>query len=130
MQISYLPDAESHPLWPDIYRILEPAAKLGDVEVKENEDLVWVMFDGPTLYGAATTRLLPGDEVQIRCAGGTRFKDWMPLLDGIVADWGRDCGAWKATMRGRHGWARFAERFGWVALGKDEDGLTIFEKEL
>ncbi len=63
-------------------------------------------------------------------AGGHRFQEWIGLLDETVSDWARNGGAKKLTMRGRMGWARFAKRFGWVALGTDTDNLMIFEKDL
>lgn len=85
------------------------------------------MFDGPTIYGAATSRNY-NEAAELVHAGGTRFREWMPLLDEAVTSWARDCGAPKLIMSGRKGWARFAERHGWVA-SKDEDRM-FFEKEL
>lgn len=126
MILSYLP--EGHPLWPDVLPLLKDAADYGGIEVWEPGDLVWVAFDGPTVFGAAVTR--PGEEAELRLAGGTRFREWIGLLDHEVSEWARINGAAKLTMRGRIGWKRFADRFGWSVLGIDEDGLTIFEKVL
>jgi len=130
VQISYLPDADSHPLWPGIAALLQPAADLGDIDVFEPGDVAWIMFDGPTVFAAAITRLLPGDEAELRLAGGTRMQEWVGLLDGTVSAWARDCGAYRLIMRGRKGWGRFARRFGWTALGTDDAGRMMFEKEL
>lgn len=128
MQISWLPEPEKHPLWADILGLLSPAAKFGGIEPYEPGDWVWIIFDGPTLYAAAVTR--DGDGAELRLAGGHRSKDWIGLLDETVGNWALDSGAAKLTMRGRKGWARYARAFGWVALGTDDDGLTIYEKEL
>jgi hypothetical protein len=130
VELSYLPDAERHPLWPDLYRLLKPAADYGGIPVKDEDELVWIAYDGPTVFGAATTLLWDDGEAELRIAGGARFREWMGLLDEAVSAWARDCGAKKLTMRGRKGWVRYARTFGWVVLGTDHDGLTIFEKEL
>ncbi len=130
MDISWLPEPEDHPLWPDILRLLEPAARLGAIDAYDPKDWVWIIYDGPTLYGAATTRLWPGDEAELRLAGGTRFHEWTGLLDETVSDWARRALAHKLTMRGRKGWSRFAAKFGWVRLGTDDQNRMMFEKEL
>jgi hypothetical protein len=127
--MSYLPDAEKHPLWPAIYDLLKPAADYGDIDVHEDGDLVWIAFDGPTVFAAAVARPL-GDEAELRIAAGSRFREWMPQLDAELTAWARANGAWRLTMRGRMGWARFAKRFGWVALGHDDAGRMLFQKEL
>ncbi len=129
MEFSYLPDAEQSPLWPAIKALLQPAADYGEIDVFEDGDLIWIAFDGPTIFAAAVTRLL-GDEAELRLAAGTRLRDWIALLDATVSAWARDCGAYRLTMRGRKGWARFARAFGWVALGHDHKGRTMFAKEL
>lgn len=129
MELSYLPDAVNHPLWPAIKALLQPAANYGEIDAFEDGDLVWIAYEGPTVFAAAVARPL-GDEAELRLASGTRFREWMPLLDAELTVWAKGNGAWRLTMRGRDGWARFAERFGWVATGKDHKGRTMFEKEL
>ncbi len=131
MKISWLPEPEGHALWPVMLDLLQPAATLGQIDAFEpGRDWVWIIYDGSTLYGVAVTRLWAGDEAELRLAGGYRFKDWIGLLDKAVSDWARQGGAHKLTMRGRRGWARFAKRFGWIALGSDDAGRAMFEKEL
>ena len=110
--------------------MLAPSARFGNIDPYEPGDWVWIIYEGPLLVAAAVTRIWPGDEAELRLAGGCRSNDWMGLLDGAVSGWARDGGAHRLTMRGRKGWARFAARFGWVALGTDHDGLTIYTKEL
>jgi len=111
-------------------RLLEPAAQYGGIDTYEPGDWVWIIYDGPILYGAAVTRLLPGDEAELRLAGGSRSMKWAELLDGVVSDWARTGGAHRLTSRGRRGWARFAKRFGWSPLGQDHENRHMWTKEL
>ena len=119
MQISWLPDPESHPLWNDIYQLLKPAADFGGMGVRDDGELVWIAFEGPVLFGAATT-FLQGEDAQIRCVAGTRFKEWGRQMEAVLSEWARDCGAARLTARGRKGWSRIYPSFGWVALGDNE----------
>lgn len=129
VELSFMPEAQSHPAWPAIEALLKPAADYGDIDVWEDGDLVWVAYEGPTIFAAAVTRFLD-DEAELRLASGTRLNDWIHLLDAEVTAWARANGAWRIAMRGRKGWGRFASRFGWVASGKDHKGRTMFVKEL
>jgi hypothetical protein len=129
MQVSWLPEPERHPLWADILRLLEPG-NYGPHPVIDTSDWVWIIYDGPVLYAAATTRLHGDGEASLLLAGGHRFQEWIGLLDETVSKWARSGGANRLTMRGRVGWRRYARRFGWEALGQDNDNLTIFEKDL
>jgi hypothetical protein len=127
--VSYLPDPESHPLWNEIMELLRPAAEYGGIGVRDDDELVWIAFDGSTIFAAATA-CPAGDEAQIRLAGGARHREWIEDFDGQVSAWARRNGAARLTMRGRKGWARYARAFGWGLCGTDEDGLTIYEKAL
>lgn len=124
MQIAYLPEPERHPLWGEIERLLKAAAQFGGIAVRDDDELVWIAFEGPVLFGAATT-FLDGQDAQIRCVAGKRFKDWGRSMESALCAWARDCGAARLTARGRKGWARVYRAFGWVALGNDE-----YKKEL
>ena len=70
MQIGILPDPESHPLWPGIYALLEPAAELGGVAVLEAGELVWIVSEGPMVMAAATTRICTNGTAEIILCGG------------------------------------------------------------
>ncbi len=126
MQFAYLPDAHLHPLWPDIERILQPAGEGFDPAA----DVVWVAFEGATLWGAATTRLRTDGIARLRLMGGRRFREWMGELDRTVTAWARDCGSEKIVMTGRKGWRRFADRYGWTELNTEDGGKINFEKRL
>lgn len=130
MQVSYLPDPEQHPLWPDIRELLRPAAEYGEIPIRDSDEFVWIAFEGPTVFAAGTTLLWNDGEAEIRLCGGARHRDWVrEALDAVEA-WARSCGASRLTMRGREGWGRYVRPFGWVALCKDEGGRTMFQKEL
>lgn len=94
---------------------------------------MWIAFEGPTVFAAATTILWDDGEAELRLAGGCRHKEWVRPLDETVSAWAKSAGADRLTMRGRKGWARYARELGWVALGElAEDGRTgrIYQKEL
>lgn len=131
MELSLLLEPERHPAWPAIEALLRPAARYGGVETFEpGVDWLWIAFEGPTVFAAAVTRFYEDGDAELRMAAGTRLNDWVGLLDAAVSAWARDGGAHKLIMRGRKGWERFSDRFGWVATGNDEGGRTMFEKEL
>lgn len=127
MQVSYLPEPHAHPLWDDIQRLLKPAEQGFPLR---DDELVWIVFDGPVLFAAATTLLWDDGEAELRLAGGYRHKAWARLLSETVSAWAKSAGATRLIGRGRRGWSRYARAFGWVPLGCDEDGRFMFEKEL
>lgn len=129
MQVNYLPDAERHPLWPQIVELLKPAAKFGDVEVEHPDHVVWIAHENGTVFAAATTLLLADGNTELRLAGGYRHRDWIEQLNAVVSAWAKSAGAKKLTMRGRKGWARYARACGWVVAAPEANGL-IYEREL
>ena len=129
MKISYVPDPENHPLWDGIKGLLRPAADYGEIPVRDDDEAVWIAFEGQAVFGAATTLLWDDGEAEIRCCGGRHMGRWVGLGETVLSDWARKNGARKITMRGRKGWARILRAFGWVALGI-EDGRTLYEKRL
>lgn len=130
VEVSFLPDPEGHRLWPQIAALLKPAADYGGMPVRDEDELVWIAFDGPTIFAAATTVLWADGEAELRLAGGARHREWARPLSETVSAWAKNAGAHRITGRGRKGWARYARAFGWVATGQDEDGRMIFEREL
>jgi hypothetical protein len=127
--ICWLPEPERHHLWPAIYALLEPAAKIGGVPVLEEHDLVWLAIDGPTILAAATTRLLKDGQAEIKHVGGGRMKDWFGPFEATLCAWARGCGATAFISRGRKGWGRLNTPLGWAVIG-EEAGLTLYEKAL
>lgn len=127
MIVSYLPDPERHPLWPAIRELLKPAV-LDDSDVLEPGELVWIAFDGPTIFGAGTTAQIDDTTAAILTVGGTRHREWVEQAEAAVSAWARANGATKLIMRGRRGWARYFRAFGWVA--SQSDGRWIYEKDL
>jgi hypothetical protein len=129
LELSWLPDPHLRPDWPVVEAMLRPALT-GDELFNPDIDVCWLIYEGRTAIGAATTRLTTDGVAELRLAGGTRFREWIGLLDETVTAWARQAKASRLRMVGRCGWARFAARFGWVPLGKDNDGKAIFEKAL
>lgn len=128
MIISFFPEAEKSEHWPAIKRLLEPAAKLGGIEPKEDGDLIWVALESGKVWAAFTTRLVKRT-LEIRCAGGARVFEWVKLFDAAMTAFGRDCSAARLELRGRKGWGRWADELGWKYRGK-ADGLPVFRKDL
>lgn len=127
--ICWLPDPTYHPLWNGIHALLEPAAKLGGCEVLDDNDLVWIAIDGPTIVAAATTRLLKDGQAEIKNVGGGHMRDWFAPFEATLCAWARDCGADTFISRGRKGWGRLNAPLGWAVTG-EEDGRTLYEKAL
>lgn len=127
--ISWLPDPHLREDWPVIKAMLEPAVERGHDLFDPEIDICWLIYEGSTAVAAATTRLRTNGIAELRLAGGTRLREWVGLLDETVTNWARDAGASRLNMRGRRGWARFAARCGWEAVGRDGDKM-IFEKVL
>lgn len=129
MTVSYLPDPTHHQLWSGIEALLKPAADYGGIPVLSDGDLVWIAYEGDTVFGAGTTLLWDDGDAEILLCGGSRHREWVAQAEAAVSAWARDCGAKRLTMRGRKGWARYFRAFGWVASPAD-DGKTLYEKEL
>lgn len=128
--ISTLPEPQRHPAWPDIEHMLRPAlSEPGHELFDPSIDVVWIAYEGQTIFAAATSRLRNDGTAELRLAGGVRHRDWVAALDEGVTEWARLCGALSLVMRGRKGWGRYARPFGWVVSGFD-DGQQIFTKEL
>lgn len=129
MIVSYLPEPEQHPLWPDIKAMLKPAADYGEIPIFDDGECLWIAFEGPILFAAGTTLLWNDGEAEIRLCGGARHREWVGQALELVETWARLAGANRLTMRGRKGWGRYVRSFGWVALGC-EDGKQLYEKVL
>ena len=82
------------------------------------------------MFGVATTILWDDGEAELRLGGGARLSEWIEPMQDTLSEWARTAGADRLTILGRKGWARFAKRFGWVALGTDGEGRFIFKKGL
>lgn len=126
MILSYLPQPEKHPLWNEIVKLLEPATD--DCPVMDANELVWIAFEGTTLFAAATTGLFDR-EARVLACGGFEHRRWLKEAEALVTRWATDCGAQKITMRGRKGWERYFRRFGWGVSPADGNNL-IYEKVL
>jgi hypothetical protein len=128
--ISTLPEPETHPAWPEIERLLLKATAEGAQPFGEHH-VLWAAIEDDIIWGVATTRLKADEtETELLCVAGTRFREWIGLMEAEMCAWSRLCGARRFVSRGRHGWGRFARQMGWDALGLDDDGKALFFKEL
>lgn len=127
--VSTLPEPTSHPAWEEIEALLAKAA-VDVAPYDPRADVVWIAFEGPTIWGAATTRLKADEtEAELLCVSGARFREWIGPMEAEICAWGRLCGAERIVSRGRMGWARLSRAFGWAATGRT-DGQQVFTKEL
>lgn len=130
MDIGILPSPESHPLWPGIYALLEPAARRAGGQVMGPHYVVWIAMDGAEIIAAATTRMLSTGDAELIDVGGTRFREWLAPWEAMICDWARYNGANKIISGGddgsRLGWWPFVRRLGWT---KQAD-RHIYEKVL
>lgn len=128
MEVSALPDAASHILYPEFLAMLETAVTDGGKAFDPAIDTMWIAYEGKVVWGAATTRIRTDGVARLHLAGGKRFRDWIGPLDEAVSQWARRRGCDLIVMRGRKGWQRYADRFGWASSAPDEDGMISFEK--
>lgn len=126
MRIGIVPDPLNHPDWPQIKAFLEPAAKLGNRPVLRKWDVIWCVYDGQDLIGAANARLTDeGGEVAL--VGGREHRRWIGKLDWLITSWMRREGMKVVRAYGRKGWRKVLTD--WVSV-ELEDGSTGYEKVL
>lgn len=126
MIVAYLPEPHKHPLWNDIERLIRQGTD-EDANVLDENELVWIAFEGTTLFAAGTIALIR-DEAWLLAVGGFEHKRWLEQALGVATNWAKDCGAKRLRMRGRKGWARAFRGLGW---GASQDGENWhYEKRL
>ena len=126
MIVSYLPEPLNHPLWNDIERLIRQGTEEG-ANVLDDNELVWIAFDGPTLFAAGTIALID-DVAWLLAVGGFEHRRWLETALGVATNWARDCGAKVLRMRGRKGWARAFRGLGWDCSQDGKDWL--YEKAI
>lgn len=115
MQISTLPEPQSHPLWPQIEQALLTATDAGVEAFNPAVDVLWAAFEQDIFWGFATTRLKADlSEAELLCVAGKRFREWIGPMEAEICGWARRNGAGRLVSRGRKGWGRLARSFGWV----------------
>jgi hypothetical protein len=124
--VSYLPEPTKHPLWNDILRLIERGTDEGVSPLEDNE-LVWIAFEGQTLFAAGTIALIDGD-AWLLAVGGFEHRRWLETALEVAANWARDCGSKRLRMRGRRGWARSFRALGWDC--SQEGDKWLYTKEL
>lgn len=129
IETGYLPNPENWHLWNEVLALLDTAARLADCRPWHDGDLLWIAIDGGQVIGAATTRLTDDGNAELMNVAGTRGREWFKRLDVQIEDWARGSGARVIVSRGRKGWRRVVENWGWRMVGAD-NGLTLYEKAL
>lgn len=126
MIIGILPDPETHPDWPAIKAMLEPAAKYGEREILRPLEAVWAVY-GPHPLGAAVTSLKADGTGEVSLVGGRDHVRWISALDELICSWMRREGVSRVRAYGRRGWKRVLKDWNAVDLN---DGTTAYEKVL
>lgn len=121
LNIGILPDPTQDPRWNDIEALLEPAAIRGGVPVLDENEVVWVIYDGPALLGAATARLTYEGFGEVVLVGGRDHRRWIHHLDWMLGHWMRREGMQSMRAYGRKGWVRVLK--GWRVIGKEQDAM-------
>jgi hypothetical protein len=78
--------------------------------------LLWVALEDDVVYAAFTTRtaVYPRRKVLVvECAGGTRMREWLDLVQQTFRNFSRDSELEGVEMYGRPGWIRMLSRYGW-----------------
>lgn len=127
MIVSYLPEPHKHVLWNEIQRLLR-AGTDPDANILDENELVWIAFEGNTLFAAGTIAL-KSDGAWLLAVGGYEHKRWLEAALDVAASWARDCGASSLRMCGRKGWSRIFRELGWRVRPSD-DGRFFYEREL
>lgn len=127
LTIGIWPDADKSPVWNEVVRLLEPAAKFGGCEVDLSDHAeCWTVHDGGELIGAATVRLCVDGQANVHLVGGRDAREWIRPLDQMIGEWARLEGCNRLTASGRRGWKRV---LGWDVVG-ERDGMTAYERRL
>ena len=126
-----------HPVWSDLWPLLEPAAKRSpdkpDVLARLlfNDAQLWAIYDADVPVAAIVTQIQVGDEKSclIWLVGGSRLRDWAADFIAKLEDWARSLGCVTLRGVGRPGWARIVKKFGGVSVDA-VDGLPAWERRI
>lgn len=125
LMFSAVPPAVLDIVWPDVAPMLEKAVATSsgrfDIDsvvrgLKTGEIALWVVMDGTTPVAALTTRVsqLPGKRVlAIDWMGGTRMREWLPMVHTTLSSYGKTYGCTEMQGFGRRAWLRWLAPHGW-----------------
>ena len=125
--IGIVPDPQNHADWSQIEAFLEPAAKRGGVPLLEENETVWVAYDGPALQAVMTARLTESGAGEVVLVGGRDCRRWVAPMYQLIGQWMADEGMTVQRAYGRRGWIRILKD--WTVIG-DRDGVIAYERHL
>ena len=126
MRIGIIADPLTHPDWPAIERLLEPAAKRGGVPVWEPMFALWAVYEDG-LIAAATARLTADGHGEVVLLGGKGFARWGAALDSAICGAMKQAGMRAVQVHGRKGWARIFRNYRIIG---QRDGIMSYERSL
>ena len=128
MEVSALPDG--HPATQAVIELLETPARMSGFRAFDPaEDVLWIAYEGPTIWGAVSTRGLDTGVAELIHVAGRRGMEWVKPIEAIICDWAVTNGAPRIVAQGRKGWGRLFAPLGWRVV-KAMDGVTYYEKDL
>jgi hypothetical protein len=78
--------------------------------------LLWVVMDDDVIQAAFATRTAAYPRrrmLAVDCAGGSRMREWLDLVQQTFRNYARDTDCDGVEMYGRPGWERALSRYGW-----------------
>jgi hypothetical protein len=126
MIITAVPSEALDIVWGDVKRLLKKSTDIskGKYEVEDVYDSIkigafglWLILDGDKPVSAITTRIIqyPGGSraLAMDWVGGTRMKEWLPLLQETMEKYGRDSQCTHLEGYGRRAWGKWLEKYNW-----------------
>lgn len=125
LEMSAVPPAAIEYVWTDVEPMLQKAVsasggRYNTVSVLDalfkGEIGLWVILDGREIIAAATTRICQypkGRALAIDWMGGTRMKEWLPLVQETFVRYARENGCNELQGYGRRAWGRVLRTHGW-----------------
>ena len=140
-----IPLRHLHLVWPDLWPLLEPAAKRSPdkpdacpepaewvlARLLFNDAQLWAIYDVDVLVAAIVTQIQVGTEKSclIWLVGGSHLREWAADFIAKLEDWARSLGCVTLRGVGRPGWARIVKKFGGVSVDA-VDGLPAWERRI
>jgi hypothetical protein len=121
----YVPLEVVDQIWDDISRILEKTIatakgkySMNDIydRVMSREYVLWVCTIDDEIVAAITTRLIAYPNkmsMAMDWIGGTKMKEWLPIAQKTLQEYGRYNNCSHLEGYGRKAWGRWLQKYGW-----------------
>tara|TARA_S200002703_G_scaffold105890_1_gene91861 strand:+ start:124 stop:546 length:423 start_codon:yes stop_codon:yes gene_type:complete len=126
MMLTAVPSEALDIVWGDVEELMERtmgvtkgkySAKDIYDGVKEGIYAIWLVLDGEKPICALTTRIVQYPEgrksLSIDWIGGTRMKEWLPLLQETMTKYAKDNQCTHLEGFGRQAWIKWIGKYGW-----------------